>query len=156
MILHAERLIDVHEAMHEVVLLASKRVEFNIRVNEGKRTKERQAQLVAAGASRTMNSRHLTGHAVDLLPVVDIDKDGKVELEELYNWPLSFQIATAMKSASIDLKTPIVWGGVWDRLLSQINDPELASADYVQRMRKRNVKPFVDGPHFQLNRKEYP
>lgn len=156
MILHAERLIDVRHEMCDVVRQAGKYVEFHIRVQEGLRTKERQVQLVAAGASRTMNSRHLTGHAVDLLPEVDIDKDGKLELEELYNWQLSFRVASAMKKASIELNVPLVWGGCWDRQLHQINDPELASADYVVRMRKKNRKPFVDGPHFELYREVYP
>jgi peptidoglycan LD-endopeptidase CwlK len=39
----------------------------DFRGQEGLRTRERQAALVARGASRTMNSRHLTGHAVDLV-----------------------------------------------------------------------------------------
>lgn len=156
MILHAERLIDVHDDIGAVVRLADTFLEFNIRVNEGRRTKERQTQLVKIGASMTMNSRHLTGHAVDLLPVVDIDKDGKIELEELYNWQLSFQLASAMRKAAIQLNVPLVWGGCWDRTLSQINDPEHASADYVARRRKRNLRAFVDGPHFELYREVYP
>jgi len=39
----------------------------DFRVQEGLRTGERQAELVARGASRTMRSRHLAGHAVDLV-----------------------------------------------------------------------------------------
>ena len=39
----------------------------DFQVQEGLRTRERQAELVARGASRTMHSRHLTGHAVDLV-----------------------------------------------------------------------------------------
>lgn len=127
-----------------------------MRVQEGRRTKERQAQLVACGASQTMNSRHLTGHAVDLLPVVDIDKDGKVELEELYNWPLSFRVAAAMKKAAAELNIPIVWGGCWDRQLCSLSEPETASADYVARRRKKNLRAFVDGPHFELYSTRYP
>jgi hypothetical protein len=37
------------------------------RVRQACATRERQAALVARGASRTMHSRHLTGHAVDLV-----------------------------------------------------------------------------------------
>ena len=37
-------------------------------VLEGVRSKERQATLVADGKSQTMNSRHLTGDAIDLAP----------------------------------------------------------------------------------------
>jgi hypothetical protein len=39
----------------------------DIRVQEDLRTRKRQAALVARSASRTMNSWHLTGHAVDLV-----------------------------------------------------------------------------------------
>jgi peptidoglycan LD-endopeptidase CwlK len=39
----------------------------DFRIQAGLRTRERQAELVARGASRTMYSRHLTGHAVDLV-----------------------------------------------------------------------------------------
>ena len=39
-------------------------------VIEGVRTKARQAELVKKGASKTMNSRHITGHAVDIAPYV--------------------------------------------------------------------------------------
>lgn len=38
-------------------------------VIEGLRSRQRQAQLAASGASQTLNSRHLTGNAVDIIPV---------------------------------------------------------------------------------------
>ena len=79
-------------------------------VIEGLRDKERQAQLVAQGASMTMNSRHLTGHAVDLLPIDPADGRGKFE------WPLYHQLAPAMKEAAESLGVPMVWGGDWTRL----------------------------------------
>ena len=40
-------------------------------VTEGLRTVETQRKYVATGKSRTMNSMHLTGHAVDLVAFVD-------------------------------------------------------------------------------------
>ncbi len=48
--------------------LALSDVDFGI--TEGLRTKERQKQLVAEGKSQTMNSRHLTGDAVDVVAYV--------------------------------------------------------------------------------------
>lgn len=74
-------------------------------VTEGLRTKERQAQLMAAGATRTMNSRHLTGHAIDLAALVD----GEVR----WDWPLYDRLAHFMKSAASELGVTIVWGGDW-------------------------------------------
>lgn len=153
-----ERLVGVHADLEKVIRRAAELLpDLHVRVQEGRRTLERQRQLVTAGASRTMNSRHLTGHAADLLPVMDIDKDGKVEMEELYNWPLSFKVAAAVKKASAELNVAITWGGCWDRLLTELSDPEAGSAAYVARRVKAGFKGgFVDGPHFELNWKKYP
>jgi len=75
-------------------------------VIEGLRTVERQKQLVASGASKTMNSRHITGHAVDLLP---IGLDGK----PAFDWPLYDQLGPAVKAAADAEGVSIVWGGDW-------------------------------------------
>lgn len=75
-------------------------------VIEGLRTIERQKQLVASGASQTMNSRHLTGHAVDLLP---IGPNGK----GAFDWPLYDQLGPAVKAAADAEGVAIVWGGDW-------------------------------------------
>jgi peptidoglycan L-alanyl-D-glutamate endopeptidase CwlK len=69
------------------------------------RTKEQQKELVACGASRTMNSRHLTGHAVDVVAW----KGGKIS----WSWPLYHQISNAMKQAALELQVDIQWGGDW-------------------------------------------
>ena len=64
-----ERLEGVHADLVKVVELAALGP-VGFVVTEGLRTRERQATLVMAGKSRTMNSRHLTGHAVDLAVVL--------------------------------------------------------------------------------------
>jgi hypothetical protein len=74
-------------------------------VTEGLRTRARQKSLVAAGASQTMNSKHLVGRAVDLVAMVD----GLPR----WDWPLYYKIADAMKIAAAELETPIQWGGDW-------------------------------------------
>lgn len=98
-----ERLEGVHPDLVAVVKLAIQKTEIDFTVLEGLRTKERQVQLVASGASRTMNSRHLTGHAVDLGAMIN----GKVE----WSWPLYDKIAKAMKEAAEELNIPVEWGG---------------------------------------------
>lgn len=98
-----ERLQGVHPDLVAVVKLAIQKTEIDFTVLEGLRTKERQVQLVASGASRTMNSRHLTGHAVDLGAMLN----GKVE----WSWPLYDKIAKAMKDAAEELNIPVEWGG---------------------------------------------
>lgn len=100
-----KRLEGVHPDLVRVVERAIAITEVDFVVLEGLRTKERQAQLLKAGASRTMNSRHITGHAVDLGAWV-----GK---EVRWDWPLYAKIAAAMKKAATEQNVAIVWGGDW-------------------------------------------
>ena len=64
------RLKGVHPALVGVIEAAIRTTPVDFMVTEGLRTNDRQAALVRAGASRTLNSRHLTGHAVDVAAVV--------------------------------------------------------------------------------------
>lgn len=95
----------VHPALQSVVRRAIQITEIDFVVTEGLRTKERQAELLKAGASKTMNSRHITGHAVDLAAWVD----GRVD----WSWPLYDKLAHAMKTAAKELGVAIIWGGDW-------------------------------------------
>jgi peptidoglycan L-alanyl-D-glutamate endopeptidase CwlK len=133
-----DRLTGVHPDLVAVVHRAISRTTVDFTVLEGVRTEARQRQLVKAGASRTMDSRHLTGHAVDLGAFVG----GTVR----WDWPLYLKIAEAVRTASIELGTPIRWGGTWG-LLSDLG-PIIAVADLHKR--------FPDGPHFELPRAKYP
>ena len=99
------RLEGVHPDLVAVVKRAIEITPQDFAVLEGLRTKERQAQLVQAGASKTLASRHLTGHAVDLGVLVD----GVVK----WDWPLYDQLARTMKAAAAELHLPIEWGGDW-------------------------------------------
>ena len=99
------RLKGVHPDLVKVVNRAIEISTVDFAVLEGLRTAERQQQLVKAGASLTLKSRHLTGHAVDLGAIVG----GQVR----WDWPLYYKISEAMKDAARDLKIPITWGGDW-------------------------------------------
>ena len=99
------RLQDVHPDLVKVVERAIQLSEIDFTVLEGRRTKERQAELLKAGATTTMNSRHLTGHAVDLGAFVG----GEVR----WDWPLYHKIAAAVKQAAKEVGVPIEWGGDW-------------------------------------------
>lgn len=99
------RLEGVHPDLVRVVKRAIEITPVDFAVTEGLRTKEKQEQLVKAGASKTMRSRHLTGHAVDLAAVISS--------EVRWDWALYPQIATAMKKAAYELDVPIEWGGDW-------------------------------------------
>jgi peptidoglycan L-alanyl-D-glutamate endopeptidase CwlK len=102
------RLTGVHPALVAAVERAIAKSPVDFMITEGLRSSDRQAALVAAGASRTQRSRHLTGHAVDVAALVD----GQVR----WDWPLYGRIAAAFKAAAAELETPIVWGGDWKTL----------------------------------------
>lgn len=78
-------------------------------VIEGLRTLAQQKANVAKGVSQTMNSRHLTGHAIDCVP---LDDTGKISWDWKYYTPL----AGAFKAAARELGIPIIWGGDWKTL----------------------------------------
>lgn len=100
-----DRLVGVHQDLVKVVERAIEITEIDFAVLEGVRSKTRQEQLVKAGASQTMRSRHLTGHAVDLGAYVA----GSVR----WDWPLYHKLAVAVKQAAAELQVPIEWGGDW-------------------------------------------
>lgn len=100
-----DRLSGVHPDLVKVVKLAITLTDIDFSVLEGLRSTARQSALVKSGASHTMNSRHLTGHAVDLGAFVG----GEIR----WDWPLYNKIAMAMKRAAAELKIPLEWGGDW-------------------------------------------
>lgn len=121
------RLKGVHPDLVRVVRRAAADTDLPFVVLEGVRTVARQRQLVAQGASRTMNSRHIPGadglaKAVDIAPA----PGGKVS----WDWPLYHRLAAIVKAAATAEGVPIEWGGSWAK--------------------------FRDGPHWQLPWKDYP
>mgnify|MGYP006286884933 CR=1 FL=1 len=121
------RLKGVHPDLVKVVEQAIRLTTVDFTVLEGVRDPDRQKKLLEAGASQTLNSRHIAGpdgygKAVDLGAWVDDQVD--------WSWPLYFKIADAMKEAAKQHYVKIVWGGDW--------------------------RTFKDGPHFELDRKMYP
>lgn len=131
----------VHADLQDVIRATSARCDVPFTVIEGLRSIERQRQLFSQGASKTMSSRHLTGHAVDLWPLDDNgkalpsgaafpklsqearDADGRL-------WAQLRVIANAVKESAAERGVALEWGGDW------------AS--------------FPDGPHFQLSWGRYP
>ncbi len=117
-------------------------------VFEGVRSHARQAELYKSGASRTLDSRHLTGDAVDLVPFVA----GRLQ----WQLPLCEQIAISMREAAAEFGIAIRWGAVWDRSLQALDpvrmDREVSA--YVHRFEAANPDrhPLIDGPHFEIPR----
>lgn len=117
-----KNLVGVHEKMQSLMHSCIQTSPYNFIITEGLRSPTRQQKLVDEGKSKTLNSRHLTGHAIDLA----ILKDGKVVWDIQDYITLSKHIKAKAKEADIAL----VWGGDW--------------------------KTFVDGVHYELDRKVYP
>jgi peptidoglycan LD-endopeptidase CwlK len=139
----------VHPDLVNVVRRAIEITVQDFSVHDGIRTLQEQQKLVAAGASQTLDSRHRTGHAVDLVPYIN----GKLRWE----WPPIYLIADAVRSSARELKVPIRWGGAWDLLLteSDASTEDLVEA-YVARRKSAGLRAFIDGPHYELPTKRYP
>ena len=103
------RLVGVHRDLVAVVRSARQVSPFRFEISEGLRTPARQAELVKAGKSQTQNSRHLTGHAVD---IVVINTDGSA------NWSFDRykSVADVFKKEAARLGIKITWGGDWKTL----------------------------------------
>lgn len=99
------RLEGVHPDLVRVIKHAIQNSTVDFTVLEGVRTLATQRKYVATGKSKTMNSRHLTGHAVDIAPVVN----GSVS----WNWDHFYPLADAVKAAAKAEGVPITWGGDW-------------------------------------------
>jgi peptidoglycan L-alanyl-D-glutamate endopeptidase CwlK len=98
-----DNLKGVNEDLVRVVKRALELSSVDFTVIEGLRTKERQAELLKQGFTRTMNSRHIIGQAVDIVPL-PVD----------WNNPKPFGVvAEAMKKAAAELGVKITWGGDW-------------------------------------------
>lgn len=144
-----QELVGVRDPLVAVVRRAITITPVDFTVWQGLRTKQEQEANVAAGASWTMDSRHLTGHAVDLVALLN----GKLS----WHWSLYYPMARAVQVAARSLDVEIRWGGVWDRTLNSLSDDlEDEVAQYVARRRAAGKKARIDGPHFELTRSRYP
>lgn len=132
--------------------LATTMVDFS--VVDGVRTLAEQRQNVADGASKTLDSYHLIqedgfGHALDLAPYIR----GKVRFEE----DPMFQVAIAMREAALAFQVPVIWGGVWDRRLDELDPRRLEDEvdKYIARYKAKRgptARPLFDPWHFQSDR----
>lgn len=103
----------VHHDLKRVMLEAIENAPFDFGITEGLRTKERQQQLFNEGKSQTLNSRHLTGNAVDIVIFID----NKVTWDLKYYKVLSEHIKAVAKLNDV----PIVWGGDWKSFVDAVH-----------------------------------
>ena len=137
-----DKLKGVNPALVKVVKRAIQISKQDFAVNEGLRTIERQRQLVKSGASQTMNSRHIGGFAVDLVPIVN----GKVS----WDWRYFYAIAEAVQASAIELGINVRWGGCWEVINNKSGTAKSWVDNYGAERQKIGKKAFTDGPHFEL------
>ena len=137
------KLEGIDERMDAVVRYAIGVSKQDFSVICGLRTIEEQKALVAKGASQTMKSKHIDGHAVDLMAYVN---GGRWELN-LYD-----EIADAMAEAARVCDVPVRWWAAWTvpNIAQWQGDMESAMNDYIDTRRSQNRRPFIDAPHFEL------
>ena len=126
-----DKLALVHPDLQRTILAAAIDTPLQFIVTEGMRSYERQLELYRAKKSRTMNSRHLQGCAVDLAVWEDLDADKVVGVNELsWKFPKYEELARHILEVAKELRVDLRWGGDWTH--------------------------FKDGPHFELSHEAYP
>ena len=139
------KLEGVKPELVEVVKKAIELTKTDFGVIYGMRTNEEQQKLFDSGKSQTLKSKHLTGDAVDLMAYVD----GKASWElNLYD-----DLADAMKWAATEKGVKIRWGAAWtvSDIAAWDGTMEAAMMSYIDTRRAESRRPFIDGPHFELN-----
>lgn len=132
--------------VNRAILISS--VDFQ--VTAGARTLEQEEKMVADGASQTLHSHHLIqkdgyGGAVDLVPFYNGSPH--------WDWNLIYPIAATMQQVAKEAGVEITWGGVWDRLMSELPSGAAALKAAVTAYEQRHPgRDFIDGPHFELGR----
>jgi peptidoglycan L-alanyl-D-glutamate endopeptidase CwlK len=129
----------VDKRLSDIIYVASEICEIPFMVTEGLRTLERQKLLVAQGRSKTMNSKHLTGLAVDIVPIID----GQDVWSYLDGKPLDSRAREAFRcihnsitQAAEKLSYKVRWGNDWDGDDIEVGpDPD---------------ESFEDWPHYEL------
>lgn len=102
----------VHSDLVRVMEAAIARSPVDFAIVEGVRSLALQQHYVKIGASRTMNSRHLTGHAVDIVPLVG----------SIAKYALCRQVADVVLAVAKELAIRVDWGGtLWGK--SFVDEP---------------------------------
>jgi len=134
----------VNSKLVALVKMAIAETKVDFAVICGMRTIDEQRELFEKGASKTMESKHLQGLAVDLMAYVGSRASWELNLYD--------DIADGMKKAAVLVDVPLRWGAAWhiDNIAEYSGSMEDAMNDYVDLRRSQGRRPFIDGPHFEL------
>ena len=139
------KLEGVKPELVEVVKKAIELTKTDFGVIYGMRSAAEQQKLFDSGKSQTLKSKHLTGDAVDLMAYVDGKASGELNLYD--------DLADAMKWAATEKGVKIRWGAAWtvSDIAAWDGTMEAAMMSYIDTRRAESRRPFIDGPHFELN-----
>lgn len=115
-------LVGVKASLVAVVRRTLEITPVDFAVIEGLRTQERQRELFKEGKSKTMNSKHLTGDAVDVMPV-------GADWKKPTDW---LPVLNAVKQAAEEKGVKLRFGYTWTQ------SPNDTPAE------------FLDAPHIEL------
>ena len=98
----------IHPDLGMIMRKAIKLSPINFGISEGVRSKKRQLELLAKGKSLSNDSRHITGHAVDIFALPN----------NILSWEFRHyqEIAKIVLELSKEMSIEIEWGGNWDDL----------------------------------------
>jgi hypothetical protein len=136
------KLDQVDDRLAKVVRRAAEITKQPFIVLEGLRTISRQQYLLKIGATRTLDSNHLIGHAVDIGPLVE----GKIS----WDWQHYWALAHAMDQAADTLGIALTWGAAWNGTTEDWEDAKQAVEQYKRIRRAQGRSVFLDGPHWEL------
>ena len=100
-------LSEVNPSLKNIAREALKITRIDFAIISGKRNMAQQRELVRKGASKTLNSKHLKGDAIDIAPIDP--KTGKANFDRA----LALEIAIAIMQAAQNQGVRIEWGGTW-------------------------------------------
>ena len=138
------KLEGVDPTLVDVVKKAIEYTKVDFAVTEGLRSVERQKELVAAGKSQTMASKHIEGRAVDVVAYVGSDIAWEINLYD--------DICDVMAKAAKEFGVAIKWGAAWSEgdIRTYPISAEDAMNKYIDLRRSEGRRPFIDAPHFEL------
>ena len=144
------KLEGVHPTMVDTVKRAIELSKVDFGVIYGVRSLAEQKRLYEAGRSQTMKSKHLVqedgySHAVDLMAYDGSDPSWDIVMYD--------DIADSMKAAAKETGAKIRWGAAWtiDNIADWERPMQDAMNNYIDIRRRSGRRPFIDGPHFELN-----
>lgn len=102
-----QRMKGVHPALVRLFTEVARTSPIPFMILEGRRSLEQQKKNIENGVSWTLKSKHLTGHALDVIPLVE----GK----PTWSWPVYHKFAPIVKAVAKKLKIEVTWGGDWKK-----------------------------------------